>query len=125
MRFFIKLIIVSLLAAAVIFLLQSKTNLLADFVQFSWFSLFFLVAVTLISFYLLQIGLKLKGHAQFMQYFGAMFGFKIFASLLFVSYFIYVEPVANKKFVLVFFVLYAMFTGVLVSEAWSILKQKR
>lgn len=125
MRFFIKLIVVSLLASAVIFLLQTKTNLLADFVQFSWFSLFFLVAVTLISFYLLQIGLKLKGHAQFMQYFGAMFGFKIFASLLFVSYFIYVEPVANKKFVLVFFVLYAMFTGVLVSEAWSILKQKR
>lgn len=124
MHFFIKLFAVSVLAAAVIFLLQTGTNLLADFVLFSWYSLFFLMAITLISFYLLQIGLKLKGHTQFMQYFGAMFGFKVFSSLLFVCYFIYVEPVANKKFVLVFFILYAMFTALLVSEAWKILKRK-
>ncbi len=125
MRFLIKLMVVSLLAAVVIFLLQSNTNLIADFVNFSWLSLLFLVAVTLVSYYLLQIGLKLKGHAQFMQYFGAMFGFKIFASLLFVCYFIFVEPIANNKFVLLFFALYGVFTGVLVSEAWQILKQKK
>lgn len=125
MRFVIKLGIVSLLAAVVIYLLQTQTQLINDFADFSWYSLMFLLVVSAISFYLLQTGLRIKGHAQFMQYFAAMFGFKVFASLIFVCYFIYVEPIENNHFVLVFFGLYGLFTGLLVSEAWQILKEKK
>lgn len=125
MRFVIKLGIVSLLAAVVIYLLQTQTQLINDFADFSWYSLMFLFVVSAISFYLLQTGLRIKGHAQFMQYFGAMFGFKVFASLIFVCYFIYVKPIENNHFVLVFFALYGLFTGLLVSEAWQILKEKK
>lgn len=125
MRFFVKLLLLTALCAALIFLLQSQTPYIADFADFSWLSLMFLVAVTLVSFYLLQVGLKLKGHSQFVQYFGAMFGFKVFASLLFMCYFIYIEPIQNNHFVLLFFALYGLFTGLLVSEAWQILKEKK
>ncbi|HRP39543.1 MAG: hypothetical protein KF706_03240 [Chitinophagales bacterium] len=125
MRFFVKLLVLSLLCAVAIYLLETKTQFITDFINFSWLSLMFLIAVTLVSFYLLQIGLQLKGHSQFMQYFGAMFGFKVFASLLFVCYFIFVEPITNKHFALVFFALYGLFTGLLVSEAWQILKEKK
>jgi hypothetical protein len=124
MRFLIKLTILSFITATVILFFQMQTHLLADSSEFIWASWLFITCLTGGSFYLLQKGLKLKGHTQFMQYFGAMLGCKVFMSLLFVSYFIYVKPLSNKHFVLVFFALYSLFTALLVSEAWQKLKEK-
>ena len=92
--------------------------------MFTWYSLVFMSVLTLFSFALLQRGLSIKGHAFFMQYFGAMFAIKVFAALLFVCWFIYVEPIGNKQFVFPFFMLYLLFTGLLVVEAMRILKRK-
>ncbi len=124
-RFFLKIGILTSLAAMVIYVLQSQTALLYGFDDFVWYSLFFLAVLTLVSFSLLLRGLAMKGNEYFMQYFGAMFGLKIFSALIFVCYFIYIQPIANKKFVLPFFVLYFLFTGLLVVEARNILTKPK
>lgn len=109
----------------IIYVLQSQTALLHGFDDFVWYSLFFLAVLTLVSFSLLLRGLAMKGNEYFMQYFGAMFGLKIFSALIFVCFFIYIQPIANKKFVLPFFVLYFLFTGLLVVEARNILTKPK
>ncbi len=120
-RFFLKVGIVSSLAAMVIYVLQTQTQLLSGFDFFVWYSLFFIAVLTLISYALLLRGLAMKGNHFFMQYFGAMFGLKVLSALIFVCYFIDVQPIENKKFVLPFFVLYFLFTGLLVAEARNVL----
>jgi hypothetical protein len=124
-RFFLKIGILTSLAAMIIYVLQSQTALLHGFDDFVWYSLFFLAVLTLVSFSLLLRGLAMKGNEYFMQYFGAMFGLKIFSALIFVCFFIYIQPIANKKFVLPFFVLYFLFTGLLVVEARNILTKPK
>lgn len=120
-RFLLKIGTVTSLAAIVVNVLQTQTKLFDGFGFFVWYSLFFLAALTLFSFALLLRGLAMKGNGFFMQYFGAMFGLKVFSALIFVCYFIYVQPIKNTNFVLPFFVLYFLFTGLLVTEARNVL----
>ncbi len=120
-RFLLKIGTATSLAAIAINVLQTQTELFDGFGFFVWYSLFFLAALTIVSFALLLRGLAMKGNEYFMQYFGAMFGLKVFSALIFVCYFIYVQPIGNKKFVLPFFALYFLFTGLLVIEARNIL----
>ncbi len=115
-RFLIKHFAASGFCAALIFILSRQTTLLSGFNAFCWWSLLYFFLLMPMLFLLMQRGLAMKGHSHFMQFFGAMFGLKVFASLLFVGYFIFVAPIADKNFVFPFFMMYFLFTGVLLSE---------
>ncbi|MCS6819867.1 MAG: hypothetical protein RMJ53_00760 [Chitinophagales bacterium] len=125
MRFFLKLTAVAIIAFTLTTILIKQLNFNNKvYLPFCLISLVFLYILTGTAYLLLKKGLKMKGHSHFVQYFGAMMGLKILASLGFMSYFIFLQPVAGKMEVLYFFMIYFLFNGLLVGDAWMQLKRE-
>lgn len=121
--FFIKLVILTVFSGAVLYALQAQ-GAFAGFESFVWMSLGFMFVVTALVYLIFLRALAIKEHTSFMMAFGSAFGIKSFASLAFVSYFIFFRPIENKFFILPFFGLYFAYTGLLVFHLWQITKRK-
>lgn len=121
--FFLKLVLLTVLSGLVLFALQSQ-GFFAAYQSFVWISLAFMFGVTALVYLIFLRALAIKEHASFMMAFGSAFGIKSFASLAFVSYFIFFRPIEDKYFILPFFSLYFAYTGLLVFHLWQITKRK-
>ena len=122
-NFFIKLSILTLIAAGTIWLFISQ-GFFAGYQSFVWMSLGFLTIITAIVYLMMERALAMKGHTYFMAAFGAAFAIKSLLSLAFISYFIFFQPIVDKNFVIPFFVMYFLYTGVLVSHIWTVTRRK-
>ncbi|MBS1683451.1 MAG: hypothetical protein JSS76_01765 [Bacteroidetes bacterium] len=121
--FFLKLGVLTLLSGLVLFAIESQ-GFFADYQSFVWISLGFMFGVTALVYLIFLRALAIKDHSSFMMAFGSAFAIKSFASLAFVSYFIFFRPIENKYFILPFFGLYFAYTGLLVFHLWQITKRK-
>ena len=86
--FFVKLVILTVFSAAVLYVLQSQGSF-AGFENFVWMSLGFMFVVTALVHLIFLRALAIRDHSSFMMAFGSAFAIKSFASLAFVSYFIF------------------------------------
>jgi drug/metabolite transporter (DMT)-like permease len=118
-RFLIILLSAVGACAAIIMLVKHNTNLLFNFESFTWLSLAFLSVVTFAAYMLLNRAVGMKSQAHFTSFFGAALAIKVFLSLLFLCYFIYVEPIGDKHFIFPFFIMYFLFTGVLMTQFYT------
>jgi hypothetical protein len=122
-KFLVKLLILTALVAVGIYFFI-RGDFFVGYRSFVWESLAFLVAVTVIVYFIMQRALAMKEHGNFVIAFGTGFGIKSFASLAFLCYFIFFQPIVNKNFVFPFFVMYFLYTGLLVSDIWVMSKKK-
>lgn len=121
--FFVKLVILTLFSAGVLYALDSQ-GFFTTYESFVWISLAFMFGVTTLVYLIFLRALAIKDHSSFMMAFGSAFAIKSFASLAFVSYFIFFRPIEDKYFILPFFGLYFAYTGLLVFHLWQITKRK-
>jgi F0F1-type ATP synthase assembly protein I len=121
--FALKLFGLTLILAALIYLL-GLIHLFEGFQSFVWGSLIFLTTTTVVVYFIMQRAMAMKNHSNFVMAFGAGFGIKSLASLIFLCYFIVVAPIADHNFVLPFFAMYFAYTGLLVWDLWQYSKKK-
>lgn len=121
--FFVKLVILTLFSAGVLYALDSQ-GFFTTYESFVWISLAFMFGVTTLVYLIFLRALAIEDHSSFMMAFGSAFAIKSFASLAFVSYFIFFRPIEDKYFILPFFGLYFAYTGLLVFHLWQITKRK-
>ncbi len=121
--FFVKLVILTVFSAGVLYALDSQ-GFFAAYESFVWISLAFMLGVTALVYLIFLRALAIKDHSSFMMAFGSAFAIKSFASLAFVSYFIFFRPIEDKYFILPFFGLYFAYTGLLVLHLWQITKRR-
>ena len=121
-NFYIKLLTLTLILALTIYILCNRT-FFTGYQSFVWISLAFLALVTLAVHVIMMRALAMKEHTNFLIAFGTGFAIKSFASLAFISYFIFFQPIVNKTFIYPFFIMYFMYTGLLISHIWQISKK--
>lgn len=121
--FLIKLSVLTLVLAAAIYILDTQ-HVFEGFGSFVWTSLVFLVVITILVYLIMLRAMAMKEHNNFVVAFGTGFMIKAFASLAFISYFIFYRPIANHNFVFPFFVMYFAYTGLLVWDIWQMSQQK-
>ncbi len=121
--FFVKLVVLTLFSAGVLYALDSQ-GFFTAYESFVWISLAFMFGVTALVYLIFLRALAIRDHSSFMMAFGSAFAIKSFASLAFVSYFIFFRPIEDKYFILPFFGLYFAYTGLLVFHLWQITKRK-
>jgi hypothetical protein len=121
--FLIKLSILTLLLAVSILVLD-MLHLFDGFRSFVWISLLFLVIITILVYLIMLRAMAMKAHTNFVVAFGTGFAIKSFASLAFISYFIFFQPIANHNFVFPFFLMYFAYTAILVWDIWQMSQRK-
>ena len=121
--FLYKLIGLTLVLAALIFLLNTQ-HLFDAFLPFVWMSLVFLTLTTILVYLIMHRAMTMKEHSNFVVAFGTGFAIKSFASLAFLCYFIFYKPIADHHFVFPFFFMYFAYTGLLVWDLWQYSKRK-
>ena len=121
--FFLKTLGLTFILAAVIYFCKSL-HLFDDFGSFVWISLAFLSLTTLAVHMIVQQAMAMKAHYDFLVWFGVAFALKSLGSLVFLCYFIFICPIADRYFILPFFLMYFMFTGLLVWHIWQESRQK-
>jgi hypothetical protein len=122
-NFALKLVLLTVTLALIIWILQTR-EFFAGYQSFVWISLVFLSFVTVGTYVIMDRALEMKGHTYFMIAFAAGFGIKSLASLMFLSYFIFFQPIVNKFFILPFFFMYFIYTGLMVSSSWQASRKK-
>ena len=122
-NFLIKLSVLTLILAGSILILDSM-HVFDGFQYFVWISLLFLFVITVLVYLIMLRAMAMKEHSNFIAAFGTGFGIKSFASLAFISYFIFFRPIANHNFVFPFFVMYFAYTALLVWDIWQTSKRK-
>ncbi|MCW3127323.1 MAG: hypothetical protein JWO03_2981 [Bacteroidetes bacterium] len=122
-NFFLKLLTLTIIAALSVWILQER-SFFVGYLSFVWISLAFLTCVTFAVYLIMMRALAMKAHTNFIIAFGTAFAIKSFASLAFLSYFIFFQPIVNKNFIFPFFAMYFLYTGLLVSHIWLISKKK-
>ena len=122
-NFLSKLAILTLILALTIFLL-CRREFFYGYQPFVWTSLVFLSVITLLIYLIMMRALSMKGHTNFVIAFGTGFAIKSFASLAFICYFIFFQPIVNRNFIFPFFAMYFIYTGLLVSHLWQMSKKK-
>jgi hypothetical protein len=121
--FLIKLAVLTLVLAGVIFGCD-LLHVFDAFQSFVWLSLVFLFIITILVYLIMWRAMAMKEHASFVVAFGTGFAIKSFASLAFISYFIFFKPIANHNFVFPFFVMYFAYTAILVWDIWQMSQRK-
>lgn len=122
-NFAIKLILLTAILALAVWILLTQ-GFFAGYQTFVWTSLGFLSVITMFTYIIMDRALEMKGHTYFMMAFGAGFGIKSLASLMFLCYFIFFQPIVNKYFILPFFFMYFIYTGLMVSSIWQSSRRK-
>ena len=121
--FLIKLTVLTLILAGSILIL-STLHFFEGYQGFVWISLLFLVLITILVYLIMLRAMAMKEHSNFIVAFGTGFAIKSFASLGFISYFIFFRPIVNHNFVFPFFVMYFAYTALLVWDIWQTSKRK-
>jgi len=122
-KFLSKLAALTLILAVVISILISHEFFLG-YESFVWTSLVFLTIVTVIVYFIMVRAMAMKEHNNFVAAFATGFGIKSLASLAFICYYIFFQPIADHYFVFPFFFLYFAYTGLLVWDIWQESRQK-
>jgi hypothetical protein len=120
--FIIKLSVLTLVLASAIFILDTQ-HVFAGYQSFVWTSLVFLVVITVLVYLIMLRAMAMKEHNNFVVAFGTGFVIKAFASLAFISYFIFYRHI-TQYVVLPFFVMYFAYTALLVWDIWQMSQQK-
>lgn len=113
--FFLKLGGVAAVLAGVIYLLAMGSTL-NGFLSFTWWAWAFLTVLTVLVYGILHYSFAMKSNSHFMATFGVAMATKFFCSLIFLSYFIFIDPIANTNFIFPFFVMYFVYTGLLIVQ---------
>ena len=116
--FLIKLGVLTAILALSIFILCQR-GFFMGYQSFVWTSLVFLSLITLVIHLIMMRALAMKGHTNFVIAFGTGFAIKSFASLAFICYFIFFQPIVSRNFIFPFFAMYFIYTGLLVSQIWQ------
>lgn len=117
-RFYLLLLLMLLLLSGGIIAL-SYQPFFTHLVNFSWASLAFFTAISILIYEATKIALRDANPQAFLRAFYLGFMFKFFGSVLFMSYFIFIQPIHDKKFILPFFIQYFLFTLLLTYETIS------
>jgi hypothetical protein len=112
------------LIIAVVLYVMIGDGFFKDYPSFVWISLAFLVVTTIVVYLIMVRAMAMKAHANFVAAFATGFAIKSFASLAFISYFIFFRPIADHYFILPFFAMYFTYTGLLVWDIWQESKRK-
>jgi hypothetical protein len=72
----------------------------------------------------MERAMAMKAHSNFVAAFGTGFAIKSFASLAFISYFIFFQPIKDSNFIFPFFFMYFAYTGLLVWDIWQTSRRK-
>ncbi len=121
--FIYQLVALTLILAGVIFILD-RVHLFDGFQSFVWVSLVFLTITTILVYCIMQRAMAMKAHANFVIAFGTGFAIKSLASLAFICYFIFIQPIRDSNFIFPFFFMYFAYTGLLVWDIWQSTKAK-
>lgn len=121
--FIYQLVALTLILAGVIFILD-RVHLFDGFQSFVWVSLVFLTITTILVYFIMQRAMAMKAHANFVIAFGTGFAIKSLASLAFICYFIFIQPIRDSNFIFPFFFMYFAYTGLLVWDIWQSTKAK-
>ena len=113
----------TIILAGLIFILNTM-NVFDGFSSFVWISLVFLFFTSVLVYFIMLRAMAMKEHSNFVIAFGTGFSIKSFASLVFLCYFIFVQPITNHYFIAPFFVMYFAYTGLLVWDLWQESKKK-
>lgn len=116
--FIFKLLGLSAVLAVLIFVFNSL-HVFAGFESFAWASLVFMTGITILMYFIMHRAMAMKGHNNFLAAFTMGFAIKSLASLAFICYFIYIKPIANTYFILPFFIMYFIYTGMVVWDIWQ------
>jgi len=123
MRIFIKkLAVVATLLALVLFFI-TDTSYFQEFLIFTWVSWIFLTILTALVFFIYYQGTQMQDQSRFMGIFAVSIALKFFAALIFLSYFIFIDPIKDHNFILPFFAMYFIYTALMMWEVWSKSKQ--
>ena len=122
-NFLIKLLVITAILTLSTYILCHR-DFFYGYQSFVWTSLAFLAIVTIIVYVIMMRAMTMKEHSNFVIAFGTGFAIKSFASLAFICYFIFFQPIVNKNFVFPFFIMYFIYTGLLVSDIWTMSRKK-
>jgi hypothetical protein len=105
-------------------LICNALHLTDGFVAFVWSSLIFMNIITVLVYLIMLRALAMKAHSNFVAAFGTGFAIKSVASLGFICYFIFFQPIKDTNFIFPFFFMYFAYTGLLVWDIWQASKKK-
>ena len=121
--FLFRLLGLTLVLAGIIFICQTF-HIFAGFETFVWVSLVFLTLITILVYFIMLRAMAMKAHSNFVAAFGTGFAIKSVASLAFICYFIFFQPIKDSNFIFPFFFMYFAYTGLLVWDIWQTSKRK-
>ena len=116
-NFLVKLIGLTVVLTSINFFLLPYA-FFEHFRGFVWLSLGFLAVSTLLVYLIIARAMTMQSHSNFVAAFGTAFGMKAFGALLFISYFIFIQPIADHNFIFPFFAYYFIYTGLLMWQVW-------
>lgn len=123
MRAFIKKLAILATILAVVLFFVTDTTYFQDFLIFTWVSWVFLTVLTAVVFFIYYQGMKMEDQSRFMGIFGVSIALKFFGSLVFLAYFIFIDPIRDHNFIMPFFAMYFLYSGLMMWEVWSNNKQ--
>lgn len=114
----------SIFMALAIFYATIYASMFSDFAVFLWMSFGFLFFLFCLLYVLVFKALETKIQSVFMQYFGLIFGVKIFATLAWLLYLIFGNGIKYVEFVSLFFFMYLSYTFLWMWAVWHKSKMK-
>ena len=90
-----------------------------QFRGFVWLSLGFLALSTLVVYLIIARAMTMQSQRNFVAAFGTAFAFKAFGALVFLAYFIFINPISDHNFIFPFFAYYFIYTGLLMWQVWT------
>ncbi len=108
----------AILGVILFFVIQNYAPI-KDYTTYLWLSYLFLNVLFVILYRLIFMTMQTQSQSAFMPLFALTFGLKFFSTLALLIYFIFVEGVNSKAFILLFFLQYLSFTFMWMYAVWQ------